>query len=151
MPTAFQLAIPRPSTTSALERLARGAINRQGEEILGLDKIGDEPVVHDEVAEAEGVEEEDRGEDDIEHALPGLGAARGKVLEAHRGVEGLVEREGPICVREGKGGRGAVVPVVDQGGVQAGLDDCAAGHYSEGFGDGGNGGVECAGCGHQLG
>ena len=135
----------RSGAAAALEATARGRVEREGEEVLQLDEVGDEAAAEEEVAQAKNVGREHGDQHDVKNTLPGLGAARGVILGFQRGVEALVLRGG----EDGYGG--GVVPVVDEGGVVAAHDEGAAGHDGESFGDGGQRRVERGAGGDELG
>lgn len=122
-----QLVLFGPGAAAALEAPAGGGVEREGEEVLGFDEVGDEAAADEEVDEAEDVGGEDEDEDDVEDVLPPLGAARGVVLGSDRGVEALV-------LRDGEGGdRGGVVPVVDEGRVDGAHEEGGACEHGECF------------------
>ena len=98
-----------------------------------------------EVNQTNKISSESQKQDNIEDPLPRLRAPRGIVSRLQRSAEGLVLR-----LRE-RGDAGGVVPEVDEGGIGAAHEKGAAGEHGEGFGDGGEEGVEGLGGWDELG
>lgn len=131
-----ELFLLGPAAAGAVKASAGWGIKCEGESILGFDKVSDEATTDDEVNEAKDVGGEDKDEDDVENALPPLGAAGGVVLGSERSVEALV-------LRNGEGGDcGGVVPVVDEGSINCAHEEGGPGENSEGFGNGRERGIE---------
>ena len=97
-----------------------------------------------EVNQTDNISSESQKQDNIEDPLPGPRAPRGIVSRLQRSAEGLVLR---LCER---GDAGGIVPEVDEGGIGAAHEKGAAGEHGEGFGDGGEEGVEGLGGGDEL-
>lgn len=91
-PGGHHLGEVRAGAAAAGEGGARGRVEREREQVLGLGVVGDEPAaaLEEQVREADHVDREDQDEHHVEDPLPVLLVRRRVLLGAHRGAERLV-------------------------------------------------------------
>ena len=70
VPIFVELVADGPTATTAFKALTRGGVDGEGEEVLGLEEVGDKAAAQEKVGEADAVGDEHENQHDEEDALP---------------------------------------------------------------------------------